>query len=187
MSGGSAIPWSSEREQRSIAFSTGMRLGALAAIAGCASAALRGARGSAGGAPMDRLLVLVISAFAATIVWGLGAGLWLSSAASRRFRALEATVRQSGERVARWCPASVRDGSGAVVRGALARTEEGQWIVILQGEATRVLGDTAPVVGARGLGWGAALMGAPCEPLEFNGQIVYVDRALAVVREESVR
>lgn len=163
-----------------------MRLGALAAIAGCASSALRSGA-LVRGAAMDGLLVLVISAFVATIVWGGVAGLWLSAAAARRFRALEAAVRQSGERVARWCPASTRDGSGAVVRVALARTEEGQWIVILQGEATRVLGPNAPAVGGRGLGWGAALMGAPCEPLEFNGQIVYVDRALAVVREESVR
>jgi hypothetical protein len=168
-----------------MAFATGMRLGALAAIAGCASSALRAARHA--GAPMDPLLVLVISAFVATIVWGLGAGVWLARAASRRYRALDALVRASGERVARWCPASLREADGALVRGALARTEEGQWIVILHGESTRELGQGPPRLGARGLGWGAALMGAPCEPLEFDGQIVYVDRALAVLREESVR
>jgi hypothetical protein len=139
------------------------------------------------GAAMDRLLVLVLSAFVATMVWGLVAGLWFSSAASRRFRALEAIVCHSGERVVRWCPASMRDETGALVRGALARTEEGRWIVILQGGATRVLGQRAPVLGARGLGWGAALMGAPCEPLDFDGQIVFVHHALAVVNEERVR
>lgn len=136
---------------------------------------------------MDRLLVLVLSAFVATVVWGAGAGWWLSRAASRRFRSLEALVLASGERVARWCPASLRDAGGALVRGALARTEDGRWLVIVQGESTRSLGAAPPVVGARGLGWGAALMGAPCEPLEFGGQIVYVDRAHAVLREESAR
>ncbi len=178
-------PWIGLREQRSIAFSTGVRLGALAAIAGCATSAMRISR--SGSAPIDRLFVLVLSAFVATVVWGVCAGLWLSRATSRRYRALEALLESSGERVARWCPASVRHEGGALLRGALARTNDGVWLVILQNNVKIALGQKAPVRGARGLGWGAALLGAPCEPLAFDGQVVYVDRALAVLEEESDR
>ena len=180
-------PWLSREQQRSLAFSTGMRLGALAAIAGCATSA---ARGGGQGAPIDRLLVLVLSAFVASLVWGLCAGLWLARAAVRRFDAL-ASIVEGIEGVeggyTRWCPASMRDERGALVHGALARTESGEWALVLRDRTVISLGSRAPVQGARGLGWGAALLGAPCEPLLVGERTVYVDRAWRVIGKESVR
>lgn len=147
-------PWIGLREQRSIAFSTGVRLGALAAIAGCATSAMRISR--SGSAPIDRLFVLVLSAFVATVVWGVCAGLWLSRATSRRYRALEALLESSGERVARWCPASVRHEGGALLRRA--RADERRCLV---GDFAEQREDSARTEGPRArararLGRGAA-------------------------------
>lgn len=157
-----------------------MRLGALAAILGCASSAAR--RG--GGSALDRLVVLVVSAMVASLVWGLCAGLWLARAASLRWDALEAAVRaiasERAERV-RWCPASMRSEKGAIMHGALLCAGDDEWSFIERGADAMVdLGREPPTLGARGLGWGAALLGAPCEPLSFRGGIVYVDRVLLV-------
>lgn len=177
-------PWLSREQQRTLAFSTGMRLGALAAIAGCATSA---ARGGGPGAPIDRLLVLVLSAFVASLVWGLCAGLWLARAAVRRFDALAQRVERDDGLYTRWCPASMRDERGALVHGALARTDAGEWAMLLRDQTVISLGARAPVQGARGLGWGAALLGAPCEPLLVGERTVYVDRAWRVIGKESVR
>jgi hypothetical protein len=180
-----ATPWIALSASRAMAFSTGMRLGALVAIAGCASAALR--KGAAS-SPMDRLVVLVLSAFVASALWGLCAGLWLRSGASRRFAALERLVESSGILATKWCAASARDARGALGHGALVLDESGAWSVLFNdGSAPIALGREAPTLGTKGLGWGAALLGAACEPLEFHGQIVYVDRAYAVLREEKSR
>lgn len=161
-----------------------MRLGALAAIAGCATSA---ARGGGRGAPIDRLLVLVLSAFVASLVWGLCLGLWLARAAIRRFDQLEQRVESDDGPYTHWCPASMRDDRGALVHGALARTEAGEWAMLLRDRTVISLGTRAPVQGPRGLGWGAALLGAPCEPLLVGAHTVYVDRAWRVIGKESVR
>jgi hypothetical protein len=92
-----------------MAFSTGMRLGALVAIAGCASAALR--KGAASSA-MDRLVVLVLSAFVASALWGLCAG--CGFAAGRR-----------GGRGARATGRIVRDFGGKMVPCEHARRARG--------------------------------------------------------------
>jgi hypothetical protein len=164
-----------------------MRLGALAAIIGCASTATR--RGG-GGSPLDRLVLLVLSAFVASLLWGLCAALWLARAAGTRWDALDALVRglERPEGALRWCPASMKRDGGALSHGALVRTSAGEWTFIERGERPRVaLGSEPPVLGDRGLGWGAALLGAPCEPLCFGAAIVYVDRVQLVLDEASSR
>jgi hypothetical protein len=173
-----AVPWVSRSTARALAFSAGMRLGALAAMLGTASAA---ARRSSHAAPIERLLVLALSAFVATALWGVCAGAYLARVAARRWDATRALVEAHRASVARWCPASARGPSGVLCHGALVLERDGGFAFIDRSRGERRRLRAAPVIGGHGLGWGAALFGAPCEALSFDGQIVYVDRAMIVV------
>jgi hypothetical protein len=161
-----------------MALGAGGRLGALAAIAGSASTALRvtGREATA----LERVATLSLSAMLAALVWGGALGWWLARAATRRWESLRSLTDEI-EGLARWCPACWRDARGGMTHGALARSDAGQWSLVDRDRSVISLGEVNPTVGVASRGWGAALLGAPSEPLCFAWGVVYVDRVERVL------